>query len=123
MTGATGKVICMFASKNTLKHSMLLILFSVFVCASHSQAQQQPEVKGDSEDPDSSENRRIERLGDVSTDEWEMNLALPSAAPHASSGGGDFVLPDEDQNQQLQQLLSSLAKNPGSASVLGELNV
>ena len=112
----------MFASKNTLKYSMLLILFSVFVCASHSQAQEQPEVTGNSDDPDSSENRRIERLGDVSTDEWEMNLALPRATPPVSSAGSDFVLPDEDQNQQLQQLLSSLAKNPGSASVLGNLN-
>ena len=112
----------MFASKNTLKYSMLLILFSVFVCASHSQAQEQPGVTGNSEDPDSSENRRIERLGDVSTDEWEMNLALPRATPPVSSAGSDFVLPDEDQNQQLQQLLSSLAKNPGSASVLGNLN-
>jgi len=61
-------------------------------------------------------------LGDVSTDEWEMNLALPRATPPVSSAGSDFVLPDEDQNQQLQQLLSSLAKNPGSASVLGNLN-
>jgi len=113
----------MFASKNTLKYSMLLILFSVLVCPSYSQAQQQPEVTDNSGDPDSTENRRIERLGDVSTNEWEMKLALPSAAPSATSGGGDFVLPDEGQNQQLQQLLSNLAKNPGSASVLGKLSV
>lgn len=117
----------MFPSKNNFKHLTLLILFSGFVWASYSQAQQPTEdaieAPASVEDQDSSEDRRIERLGEVNADEWEMDLALPSAAPAATSGSGDFELPDEGQNQQLQQLLSRLAKNPGNTSVLNELNV
>ena len=113
----------MFVSKNTFKFSVLLILFSALLCASHSHAQQQAATVADpAEGQDPSEDRRIERLGDVSADEWEMNLALPSAAPPPSSGNGSFTLPDEAQERQFQSLLSSLAKNPGSKRVLADLN-
>jgi formylglycine-generating enzyme required for sulfatase activity len=113
----------MFARRHTFKYSALLILFSALVCAPLSQAQQQATTVADpAEGQDSSDDRRIERLGDVSADEWEMNLALPSAAPPASAANGSFELPDAEQEQQLQSLLSSLANNPGSKRVLTDLN-
>ena len=93
----------MFASNIDLKNLTLLILFSTLLCVSYSQAQQRPDEE-------------------VRTEEWEMDLRLPSAAPVTNAGGGALVLPDEEQNQKLQQLLSRLGKNPGDAGVRAELN-
>ncbi len=106
----------MIASNNTLKYTTRLILFSVFLCASYSHAQQQAGSPVD-------DKRRIDRLGEGSTDEWEMDLALPSAAPSSSSRNTELVLPDEDKNRELQRLLSNLAANPGKSSVLAQLNI
>jgi len=116
MMEASGKGNCMFASKNTLKYSTRLILLGVLLCVSHSQAQQDPEGVN------STDNRRIERLGEGSTDEWEMDLRLPPAASPVSSGVAELKLPDEEQNQKLKQLLSKLAANPDDTRVLGQLN-
>ncbi len=109
----------MFASNNTLTHSMRLLLVAVLLCLSISPALSQSQAV---ERPDQDDSRRIERLGEVSADEWEMDLALPDAAPVAASDDGDWVLPDEAQDQKLQQLLSSLAANPDNRSVLAQLN-
>lgn len=106
----------MFASKNDLQYLTRLILFSGLLCFSHSQAQQ------DEQEQENAESRRVERLGETATDEWEMDLRLPSTAPVSSHGKHDPVLPDEEQNRQLKQLLSSLAANPGSQDVLAQLN-
>lgn len=110
----------MFACKNTIISprliACLLILFSVLLCLPYAHAQQ--EIK----DEDSRENRRIDRLGEVSADEWEMDLALPAAAPVAPTNGDVAALPDAVQNEELQQLLSSLAANPSSSKVLAQLN-
>ena len=104
MMEASGKGYCMFASKNDLKSTTLLMLFSTLLCVPFAQAQQQTE-------------------GEVRTEEWEMDLRLPSAAPVTSPSAGTFVLPDEEQNQKLQKLLSRLADNPGSTGVRAQLNV
>lgn len=93
----------MFASNFDLKNPILLILVSMLLCVSYSQAQQQPEEE-------------------ARTEEWEMDLRLPSVASVANPGGGAFVLPDEEQNQKLQQLLSGLAENPADAVVRAKLN-
>ena len=106
----------MFASNKPLIFSIRLMLVSSLLCVSYSQAQQE------SEKVDSTEHRRIERLGEGSTDEWEMDLRMPSAAPSISQGVNDVVLPDVQQNQELQRLLSKLAENPGNNAVLAELN-
>jgi len=106
----------MFASNNALKFSIRLMLISALLCVSHSQAQQ------GSEKVEPTEHRRIERLGEGSTDEWEMDLRMPGAASNVSSGVNDVVLPDAQQNQELQRLLSKLAENPGNSAVLAELN-
>jgi formylglycine-generating enzyme required for sulfatase activity len=120
MMEASGKRNRMFARKNILKQSRWHILLAAFVCVSNLSAQQK------SADPvneqGSTDSRRIERLGEVSTDEWEMDLALPSADSVVAPVTGAMVLPDSDQNQKLQQLLSSLAANPGDTRVLGQLN-
>lgn len=100
---ASGKGYCMFASINDFKNSTLLILFSMLLCVPYAQAQQQAE-------------------GEVRTEEWEMDLRLPSAAPVTSPSAGTFVLPDEVQNQKLQQLLSRLAENPSDTGVRTKLN-
>ena len=113
MTEASGKKNRMFAGKNIHRHTTPLILFSVFLCASNSLAQQQPEAVDD---------RRIERLGDVSTDEWEMDLSLPDAGTAVSAGNSEFILPDEEQNKELQQLFSSLAAKPGDTVLLKQLD-
>ncbi|MFC1702722.1 formylglycine-generating enzyme family protein, partial [Pseudomonadota bacterium] len=102
----------MFASKNILKYSCLLILFSTLLCAPHSEAEQQ----------DPAEKDRIDRLGDASTDQWEMDLRLPAATTPVSPGASEFVLPDEEQNQKLQQLLSKMAATPRDTGVLAQLN-
>jgi len=102
----------MFASKNTLKYSYLLILFSTLMCGSHSQAQQQ----------ESTEKERIDRSGGANTDEWEMDLRLPVATTPDPPGPSEVVLPDEEQNQELQQLLSKMAANSRDAGVLAQLN-
>jgi formylglycine-generating enzyme required for sulfatase activity len=110
----------MFASKNTFRLLMRLIFLSAFVWVSHSSAQQQPAELV--ENQDSAEERHIERLDEASPDEWEMDLALPSAATVASPGGGDVKLPDADQNKKLQKLLANMAASPGNARVLAQLN-
>lgn len=106
----------MFASNKPLKYSILLILFSALLCVSLSHAQQNPDGQ------DSNESRRIDRLGEGSTDEWEMDLRLPSAATPAEPGMSELALPDAEQNQQLQALLSKLAANPGDSRVAAQLN-
>ncbi len=120
----------MFANKNTPRFSTLLILLSVLLWVSLSSAQQQQETTDKSSpssaEPDQSKdpavNRHIERLGEVKTNEWKMDLTLPSAAPVVSPGEGEFVLPDEEQDQQLQQLLLDLALNPEDAGIQTQLN-
>jgi len=106
----------MFASKNDLQILTRLILFSGLLCFSHSQAQQEQEEQEATESP------RVERLGEKATDEWEMDLRLPSAAPVTTEDRHALVLPDEAQDRQLRQLLSSLAANPGDKNVLAQLN-
>lgn len=95
----------------------LLTLLSVLLYLPYSHAQQN--IKDES----SGDKRRIERLGDAGTDEWEMDLALPAAAPVIPTSGDVFALPDAMQNEELQQLLSSLAANPSSSKVLAQLNI
>ena len=106
----------MFAGNNILTFSIRLIFFSALLCVTYSYAQQT------SESVESTEHRRIERLGEGSTDEWEMDLRLPSAAVPESPGVSEVALPDTEQNQELQQLLSKLAENPGNTRVLAQLN-
>jgi len=105
----------MFASKNDLQILTRLILFSGLLCFSHAQAQQ------DQQDPETTESRRVERLGETTADEWEMDLRLPSTAPVSRQNNQDLVLPDDEQNQKLKQLLSKLAANPGDKNVLAQL--
>ena len=93
----------MFASKNDFKNSTLLIVFSMLLCVPYAHAQQQAEEE-------------------VRTEEWEMDLRLPSAAPVTSPQASTFVLPDDEQNQELQKLLSRLADNPGNTGVRAQLN-
>jgi len=109
---------------------VLLTLLSILMWANDSPAQQsagQPDPARESSEPtsenrDSTDSRHIERLGEVSTQEWEMDLALPGAATGMPSADGDYALSDEVQNQKLQKLLSALARNPGNGAVLTELN-
>jgi len=117
MMEASGKGNCMFASKNTLKYLLRLIPLSTLLCVSYSQAQQPAPAR------DSTDSRRIERLGEGSTDEWEMDLRLPGLAPAVKLGNSEFALPDEEQNRKLQELLAKLAENPGDPGLLAQLNI
>ena len=98
MTGATGKGNCMFARKSTFRFLLRLILLSASLWVSHSSAQQQAAEPVESQS--STDERRIERLDEASSDEWEMDLALPKAAPVATAGIGEVRLPDADQNKK-----------------------
>lgn len=116
MTEASGKKNRMFAGNNKPNKFSWLIPVSLFVCVSSLPAQQQQE-----EGSQPTDSRRIERLGEVSTEEWEMDLSLSKAAPVSSSESGEPVLPDADQDKALQQLLSKLANEPGNSQTLAQL--
>ena len=64
--------------------------------------------------------RRIQRLGDVvGENEYELELSVPQstgALPDSIS------LPDENQQQQLQRFLATLASNPGDQPTLDSLD-
>ena len=106
----------MIASKNTLKYSRRLVVLSVLLWVSYSQAQQEQQ------DQQAPEDLRVEHLGETGTGEWEMDLRLPRAAPAESQNQNDFVLPDVEQDEKLHQLLSQLAANPGDKNVLAQLD-
>ncbi len=111
----------MFASKNSQELIPALIMFSVLVCPLPVYSQQTSESSPDEpEDQQATESRHIERLGDTGSQEWEMDLAMLAAAPVVNTSDG--TLPDEAQNQQLQQLLSKLATQPANSRVLSQLN-
>ncbi|HET6564275.1 MAG TPA: SUMF1/EgtB/PvdO family nonheme iron enzyme, partial [Xanthomonadales bacterium] len=60
-----------------------------------------------------SNERRVKRLGDVvGENEFELELSVPKAPGQLAP---DIRLPDERQQQQLQDLLTQLANNPGDA--------
>lgn len=66
--------------------------------------------------------RRIRRLGDVESDEWEMDLKLPPSPAQDATSASSFDLPDPEQHARLQQLLSSLATRPGNNDALRQLD-
>ncbi len=64
--------------------------------------------------------RRIQRLGDVvGENEWELELSVPQAV---GSLPGTTRLPDEQQQQQLQALLTEIATHPEDEHALAQLN-
>lgn len=85
---------------------------------------QQSEAETSEEEPSAADEspRRVRRLGDVSADEWEMDLSVPRAPAEGAADGSGFDLPDPEQNQQLQRLLSSLATRPGNQAALRQLD-
>jgi len=117
----------MFAYNKTTKSPGvipgLLMLFSVLLYLPFAYALQSTDDAAESvPGEDASDSHRIERLGDVSAQEWEMDLSLPAAAPVAPGDGDVLSLPDTVQDEQLQQLLSRLAANPDDGRVLAQLN-
>ncbi len=67
-----------------------------------------------------SNERRVQRLGDVvGENEFELELSVPKAPGQLAT---DIRLPDERQQQQLQDLLTQLANNPGDAVTQRRLN-
>lgn len=67
------------------------------------------------------EERRVQRLGDVvGENEFELELSVPKAPGQLSA---DIRLPDEREQQQLQELLTQLANNPGDAVTQRRLSI
>ena len=70
--------------------------------------------------------RHIERFGSSSTEEWQIDLSVPTPAPVAEPARRAQItngtLPDSIQNLQLQSLLGSLAIEPDEADVMKQLN-
>ncbi len=123
----------MFAVKKTFKLHFVspsfLVLMSALLCAQFVFAQQptdeaavSPGAGNAEADEEAGKSRRIERLGDVSTDEWEMDLSLPTAPAAAPVQEEANSLPDAAQDQQLQQLLSGLATDPDSSEINEQLD-
>ena len=63
--------------------------------------------------------RRIRRLGDVQTEEWQPQFGV---APGPKSGPAIPALPDPDQNRRLRELLDDLAATPGNTTVQRQLD-
>lgn len=67
------------------------------------------------------DDRRVQRLGDVvGENEFELELSVPKAPGQLAP---DIRLPDERQQQQLQELLTQLANNPGDAVTQRRLQI
>lgn len=70
-----------------------------------------------------SDSRHIQRFGSGATEEWEMDLSVPTPAPAPrTTQVSQNALPDRSQNQELQSLLGTLAIEPGNAEVMSQLN-
>lgn len=70
------------------------------------------------------EQRRIRRLGDVAGgDEWEMEMSVPivQAPAQPTVQAPSVNLPDPAQNQQLQDLLTTLTTTPGDTTAQAQL--
>ncbi len=64
--------------------------------------------------------RRVKRLGDVvGENEFELELSVPKAPGQLAA---DIQLPDEQQQQRLQELLTQLANNPGDVKTQRRLS-
>jgi formylglycine-generating enzyme required for sulfatase activity len=67
------------------------------------------------------DDRRVQRLGDVvGENEFELELSVPKAPGQLAP---EIRLPDERQQQQLQELLTQLANNPGDAVTQRRLQI
>jgi len=86
-------------SQRTMLRS--LILLSALLCMSYGHAQQQDEA---------------------ATEEWELDLSLPTATVNRSRNQSVASLPDASQEEKLQQLLSGLAAEPTSTEILAQIN-
>ncbi len=112
MTRTTGKRIRKNLISLTTIPALLVVLLSDVV-----------DLQAQAGEPsDVNQGRRIERLGDTTVDEWEMDLSVPPAASGITSGEIPESLPDEEQNRHLQDVLSRLAKDPGNQAALGQLD-
>ena len=93
---------------------VLLLLFSPLHLLAQDDGTQSENDAGQTVEPGEDEDRRVRRLGDSSAEEWEMDLSMPSG-PADGAQQTEYDLPDPEQNNQLQSLLSALAVNPGNA--------
>ncbi len=98
----------------------LLLLNPVLLIAQEDRAGADEGLNSDSEIAEK-EPRRVKRLGDSSTADWEIDLSMP-AGPVGQGQGSDYDLPDAEQNARLQSLLSSLATTPGNQEAMASLD-
>jgi len=106
--------------------SVLILMLAVSPCGVGAQEPEQAGAENPGQEQGTGEQeeaRRVRRLGDISSDDYEMDMAAPPSAPGpATQGPGVLDLPDEEQNSQLQKLLSNLAVRPGNREALGALD-
>lgn len=98
----------------------LLLMTPVLLSAQQGEDRPEKEVAGSGQEEEG-EGRRVRRLGDVASDEWEMDLSMPAAAPEGEPLS-EYDLPDPEQNAQLQNLLSTLVTRPGNTAALKALD-
>lgn len=86
---------------------------------------QYPATEDRSDEPSSEESqqdeRRVSRIGDTSTEDWQPGLTAPGLPSAASEQPESFHLPDPEQRAYLDSLLSKLAARPGNREALAEL--
>jgi formylglycine-generating enzyme required for sulfatase activity len=122
---------CRLSQISILKFLLVSIALALSCMASNLMAQEanlgdQPnesiEVSESEITPENTaEDRRVQRLGDVvGENEFELELSVPKAPGQLAA---DIRLPDERQQQQLQDLLTQLANNPGDAVTQRRLNI
>lgn len=104
-------------TKTLLFFSAMLIFFVSSLPAQEANLGDEQEAISVTESAETQDNttneRRVKRLGDVvGENEFELELSVPKAPGQLAS---DIRLPDERQQQQLQDLLTQLANNPGDA--------
>jgi len=118
-----------FATKARIGHVNTLILFSALWWVSLSLAQTQTPAQAERDEApnvsanaaDATANRRIKRWGEGNVDDWELDIALTHGQAAGSVDYTTLSLPDEVQNQQLQQLLARLAIDARDEDTLSQL--
>jgi formylglycine-generating enzyme required for sulfatase activity len=119
---------CRLSSYSTKLLPLLGVVSLIFLPLLHAQEanlgdqQKQSSESEQQQTPESTSNeRRVQRLGDVvGENEFELELAVPKAPGQLAP---DIRLPDDRKQQQLQELLTQLANNPGDSATKRRLSM
>lgn len=102
----------------------MLLLIALFACSCVGEAfPQESRAQQNQTNPEADDTSRVERLGEVTADEWEMDLAVPESGTGRTAKPQSLVLPDPGQDKALRDLLSKMAREPGNRDTATRLDV